>query len=725
MLRRMLVFALSGVLALACGDDADVITDRPDQGQDGPGAGLDAGASDSGGSGARDGGLVPDGASHTPGPGAWETVPGNAPARVGHTLTVLASGDVLLVGGEALVRASPGTQPRPVAQAEAWIFRAAENRFEAAGSSGTARAWHTATLLDDGRVLIAGGDDSAGDELSTTEIYDPQKSGSAAFSAGPPLPATRAHHAAVRLADGKVLVTGGLGGGSSDNVYIYEPAAGGAGRWLTPAVAMKSPRFMHDMLRLSSGKVLIVGGRTDTAELYDPTLGTFTVLQELDGYERRWPHLVPYRDRVGDKVLIVSDSFGSFGTNWKNSVFDPTDNSIVDLPFPGGAPFSAAAIALTDTTPLVCGGTYDHLAESKLFDTAPTPATWVATGDLEVGRAEHRLARLQDGSVLAVGGVRNDVWVNVAERFRRGAWPRQVSAPNITWTRLGTKTSDRLDAVWGSSVTDVWAAGTQGTLLHCTGNASCALTKVPASGGGPVPVFYALWGSGPNDVFAGGATLEGSSVPKENEAMWHFDGSSWREMALPADASAILAIWGSGPTDVYAVGYYGTLVRYDGRDWKLVAVDPDVPGDYTGIWGSGPDDIYVSGDSYGNVLHYDGKAWRALDLPVRERLDAVWAGGADDVFVVGNAGTVLRLNGGLWRPMETHSGREVQKVFGVGTRAFAIGDYELFYYAGTGTHWSVQRATGEDDYNAVWAAEDQVYVVGAEGLALRGTVSAP
>jgi hypothetical protein len=200
--------------------------------------------------------------------------------RGDHSATLLADGRVLIVGGAAEFDPGGGS-PEAIANAE--IFDAKTGTFTAVASLVTERAGHSATLMADGRVLVAGGRNSIGDPR-TTEIFDPAHG---TFVAGPTAGAP--HHASLApvLADGRILLTGS-GPGASE---LFDPQA------VAPAApsAPPGPRafspiqtgVMHDgasLVELDDGRVLIVGGSivgaqqdvTDVAEIFDPHSGRTT-----------------------------------------------------------------------------------------------------------------------------------------------------------------------------------------------------------------------------------------------------------------------------------------------------------------------------------------------------------------------------------------------------------------------------------------------------------------
>ncbi len=198
--------------------------------------------------------------------------------RVFHTATLLGDGTVLITGGLWNTVAHS-----LVSSAE--VYDPATKTFLAAGSMTTGRYWHTATLLPDGQVLIAGGYGGSGLPLDSAELYDPA---TGLFTATGNMNSPRYGQTATLLsADGLVLVAGGYGAGVLAGAELYEPASG---TFQTTTGALNVARQFHTATALPSGKVLLAGGLTATeglesAELYDPVIGTFAVTDPME-FER-------------------------------------------------------------------------------------------------------------------------------------------------------------------------------------------------------------------------------------------------------------------------------------------------------------------------------------------------------------------------------------------------------------------------------------------------------
>ena len=147
---------------------------------------------------------------------SWSPAPSLSTARAAHTATLLANGKVLVAGG--------GTGPF-AATTSAELYDPASNTWSPAGEMSFARASHTATLLADGRVLVTGGVTSR-PAIASAELYDPVSN---TWSSAGSLATARYDHTATSLRDGRVLVAGGNGGffgsGSVASTELYDPAS--------------------------------------------------------------------------------------------------------------------------------------------------------------------------------------------------------------------------------------------------------------------------------------------------------------------------------------------------------------------------------------------------------------------------------------------------------------------------------------------------------------------
>lgn len=211
-----------------------------------------------------------------PATGRWMPTGQMTAPRLGHTMTVLGDGTVLVTGGTGTTGpASRGSQTvQPSASAE--IFTPRTGTWKPVDDMLVPRFEHTATLLPDGRVLIAGGlgvVDGRVQPVAAVELYDPN---TRTFSRTSPLVQARSDHAAVALDDGRVLVVGGDAGDvASAGGEVYNPAIGG---WVQ-AASLHQPRRGHSATLLADGTVLVAGGEFFTggtrtslaaAERYDP-----------------------------------------------------------------------------------------------------------------------------------------------------------------------------------------------------------------------------------------------------------------------------------------------------------------------------------------------------------------------------------------------------------------------------------------------------------------------
>ncbi|MEY2540112.1 MAG: trimeric autotransporter adhesin [Verrucomicrobiota bacterium] len=280
--------------------------------------------------------------------------------------------------------------------------------FGNTGSLNIARRYYTATLLPNGKVLVAGGDNNSG-ETASAELYDPANG---TWTVTGSLHFKRSQHTATLLSNGKVLVAGGFDGSTGTNVAsaeLYDPATGA---W-TVTGSLNSPRETHTATLLTNGKVLVAGGEsynnesytsTASAELYDPATGTWTVTGNLSS--SRLFHTATLL--ANGKVLVAGGQFINGTSIASTELYDPANGTWTVTGNLTNGRSGHTANLLPDGKVLVAGGnnlsgnTFNNPASTELYD--PANGTWTVTGNLNNGRSGHTANLLPNGKVLLVAG---------------------------------------------------------------------------------------------------------------------------------------------------------------------------------------------------------------------------------------------------------------------------------------------------------------------------------
>jgi hypothetical protein len=279
--------------------------------------------------------------------------------------------------------------------------------FEPTGSMRAVRDLHAATLLDNGKVLITGGDDERGDSSATADLFDPSNGTFTPTSSmgNPRLGHTATllcHISLVRCLDDRVLVTGG----GSAIAELFDPSSGS----FAPTGTMATNRFAHTATLLNNGKVLVAGGGGGpaTAELFDPSVGTFIPVSNMAA--GRSNHTAVLLST--GKVLLIGGSDDNGISVATAELFDPANDTFTPTgsmatPRSGHTATLLCDLALPpckDNRVLVTGGTDTTgslVATAELYD--PNSGSFGPAGGMAIARALHTANLLKDGTVLVAG----------------------------------------------------------------------------------------------------------------------------------------------------------------------------------------------------------------------------------------------------------------------------------------------------------------------------------
>jgi hypothetical protein len=298
----------------------------------------------------------------------------------------------------------------------------APGAFAPTGNMTTPRVGHTATVLNNGQVLIAGGG------ISSAELYDPNDG---SFVATGSMTTARVFHTATLLPNGKVLIVGGRqddGRQVLASAELYDPDT----RTFTPTGDMNVGRVLHTATLLNNGQVLIVGGwapspfgeyplsyNLTSAELYDPLTGAFTATGNMSvGLFGFTATLLS-----DGKVLITSAycgdavwGIGNIGpfcgdAGGNGELYDPLTGAFThkgtrtNTGGYGLCYWHTASLLPNGKVLIAGGGDADngiYGASAGIYE--PGSGTFAATGNMTTPRYLHTATVLLDNTVLITGG---------------------------------------------------------------------------------------------------------------------------------------------------------------------------------------------------------------------------------------------------------------------------------------------------------------------------------
>lgn len=291
-----------------------------------------------------------------------------------------------------------------------------------------------------------------------------------------------------------------------------------------------------------------------------------------------------------------------------------------------------------------------------------------------------------------------------------GTKPHGLSGdPRLTWGRTGTSTYSDLSDVWGTSANDIFAVGSDGTIIHYDGNAWQTMESTREN------VYSSqlkgVWGSSSTNVYAVGS----------HGTILHYNGSAWSLVYGGNEGFTYFDVWGSSASDVFVVGALGKIVHYDGNAWSTM--DSGTNYQLNGIWGSSASDVFAVGLN-GKIFHYDGSTWSSMNSGTSNSLWGVWGTSATDVYAGGYNRTILHYDGSTWSPMTVEPFTSINDVWGTSASdIFAVGYGPILHY--DGSSWSPMAEEAGSLYGIWGSSATDVYAVGntvAFGSSVKRTI---
>jgi hypothetical protein len=324
-------------------------------------------------------------------------------ARYFFTATVLQNGQVLIVGGIGY-----GSAFVPTCE----LYNPTTGTFSVTGNLNIPRFNHTATLLNNGTVLIAGGlveNSGTFTETATAELYNPS---TGQFILTGNMGQALSSHTATLLGSGMVLIAGGEGlSGYPATAELYNPSTLTSGSFSNTG-NLNTPRESHSATLLNDGTVLIAGGEGylnglpllySSAEIYSPTSGVFTTATGSMNVASAG-HTATLLNT--GQVLIAAGSGGTYGDTplARTEIYNPTNQTFMLSGSLTTARQYLTATLLSNGQVLIAGGegTTETVGTGELYN--PNSGTTAIAGNLNVPRGYHSAVALNNGLVLLAAG---------------------------------------------------------------------------------------------------------------------------------------------------------------------------------------------------------------------------------------------------------------------------------------------------------------------------------
>jgi hypothetical protein len=303
--------------------------------------------------------------------------------------------------------------------------KASPGQWTFTGSLSVPHSHHTATLLQNGLVLVAGGyDDFTGETFANADLYDPA---TGVFTPTGQMNVARGFHTATLLPSGMVLVAGG----GNTSAELYDPASG---TWSLTG-SLRVSQYNANAVLLNNGKVLVACGGSVISQLYDPTVGKWSQTGSTTVDHSNADAPVPMT-LLPNGLVLIEGGLGDHAESIRTAeLYDPATGIWTATGSLGTAREGHTATLLSNGLVLVAGGAdgAEDLATAELYD--PASGTWTPTGSLSTGHYRHTSTLLSNGMVLVASGIALS-FTNVAELY---------DPMTAVWTMTGNLNTARAD----------------------------------------------------------------------------------------------------------------------------------------------------------------------------------------------------------------------------------------------------------------------------------------
>ncbi len=264
-----------------------------------------------------------------------------------------------------------------------------------------------------------------------------------------------------------------------------------------------------------------------------------------------------------------------------------------------------------------------------------------------------------------------------------------------------------LNALWGpaydnsSSVPNLHVVGNEGVIRYFDGTNWSLPITIPTSEN-----LYSIWGTEKTNIYAAG----------DNGTILHFDGNVWEIVSTPTTRS-LYSIHGTGPDNIFAVGSK-VILRFDGTEWKHFAMPLT---QITSITALSNGTVIATGDN-GGLLVKEENEWVPVETPVSDvTLNDVDESSSGEIFAVGTSGTIIKKSSGTWEAIATGTTHELKSVAALSpTDVVAVGEAGTILEINGDNVASISAAVTTTSINSVvGTVDDNVYAVGSGGSILR------